>query len=72
LAVTHDAGQGHHFSQPSAVLFAFDFNRERHAGNVPSGPAISQGDRPDAAGSAFAPQAAQVTANALAGSGKAC
>ena len=40
LAVAHDAWQGRYFSEPSAVILAFDFNRERHACNVPSGPAV--------------------------------
>lgn len=37
LAVAHDARQCWHFGKPSAVSFAFDFNRKRHGANVPSG-----------------------------------
>lgn len=40
LPVGHDARQRRHFGQPAAVVFSLDFNRERHNGNVPSGPAV--------------------------------
>jgi hypothetical protein len=40
LTVGHDARQRRHFGQPTAVIFSLDFNRERHNGNVPSGPAV--------------------------------
>lgn len=40
LAVCHDTGQRRYFGKPAAVNFAFDFNRERHPGNVPFGPAV--------------------------------
>ena len=40
LAVSQDAGQSWDFSEPPAILFALDLNRERHGGNVPSGPAV--------------------------------
>lgn len=48
LAVGHDAGQGGHLGEPAAIVFALDFNRERHGGNVPFGPAVQQGAAPDA------------------------
>jgi DNA-3-methyladenine glycosylase I len=35
LAVAHHAGQGGHFGEPPAIVFALDFYRERHVGNVP-------------------------------------
>jgi hypothetical protein len=44
LPVGHDAGQGRYFGEPTAIIFALNFNRERHGGNVPSGPAVQQGD----------------------------
>ena len=37
LAVCHHAGQCRHFSEPAAVVFAFDLDVERHERNVPSG-----------------------------------
>ena len=40
LTVGHDAGQGGYLGQPTAIDFAFDFNRERHSGNVAFGPAV--------------------------------
>jgi len=40
LTVGHDARQRRHFGQPAAIVFSLDFNRERHNGNVPSGPAV--------------------------------
>ena len=39
-AVRHDAGQGRHLSEPAPVVFALYFDRERHVGNLPFGPAI--------------------------------
>lgn len=39
VAVSHDTGKGRHFSEPAAIVFEFDFDRERHPGNVPFGPA---------------------------------
>ena len=35
LAIRHDAGQGRYFRKPAAILFSLNFNRKRHAGNVP-------------------------------------
>ena len=32
LAVGHNAGQRGHFSEPAAIVFALDFDRERHDG----------------------------------------
>jgi hypothetical protein len=40
LAVRQDARESGHFRDPAAVVFALDFNGERHAGNVPSGPDV--------------------------------
>ena len=37
LAVGQDAGQPGDFSEPPAIVFAFDLNGERHTRNVPSG-----------------------------------
>jgi len=42
LAICHDPRQGWHLSQPTPVVFSFDVDRERHVGNVPFGPAVSQ------------------------------
>jgi len=67
LTVRHDARQRGHFGQPTAVDFSLNFNRERHKSNVPSGPAVEQGDGPDAARAALAPRTAQVIANPLDG-----
>jgi hypothetical protein len=36
-AVAQDARQGRHFGQPPPVLFALEFDGERHAPNVPFG-----------------------------------
>jgi hypothetical protein len=44
--VSHDPGQGGHFSKPAAVRLALDFNRERHPGHVAFGSRVSQGDGP--------------------------
>ncbi len=38
LTVGHDTGQGGDLGQPAAIVFPLNFNRERHEGNVPSGP----------------------------------
>jgi hypothetical protein len=35
LTVGHDARQRRHFGQPTAVVFSLDFDRERHANDVP-------------------------------------
>jgi hypothetical protein len=35
LTIGQDAGQGGHLGQPAAVVFTFNFNCERHEGNVP-------------------------------------
>lgn len=40
LAIGHDASQCRNFGDPATVDFALDFNRERHWGNVPFGPAV--------------------------------
>jgi hypothetical protein len=40
LTVGHDARQRRHFGQPTAVVFSLNFNRERHNGNLPFGPAV--------------------------------
>ena len=40
LSIGHDAGQGRDLGQPAAIVFPLNFNRERHEGNVPSGPAV--------------------------------
>ena len=40
LTVGHDTRQRRHFGQPTAVVLSLNFNRERHSGNVPSGPAV--------------------------------
>ena len=40
LAIGHDARQSGYLGEPTAVVFALNFNRERHSGNVPSGPAV--------------------------------
>ena len=46
LAIGHHAWQIGYLGEPAAVVFTFDFDREGHLGNVPSGPAVSQGDGP--------------------------
>jgi hypothetical protein len=40
LAVGHDAGQIRHFGEPATVILKFDFDHERHGGNVPFEPAV--------------------------------
>jgi hypothetical protein len=40
LTIGHDARQRGYLGEPAAVVFALNFNRERHSGNVPSGPAV--------------------------------
>jgi len=53
LAIGHHAGQGGDFGEPAAIVLFLNFYRERHVGNVPSGPAVQQGDgdaTPSAAG----------------------
>ena len=62
LAIRHDAGQGRYLGEPAAVDFLVNFDRERHGGNVPFGPAVSQGDGPDAGRTALAPHPAPVIA----------
>lgn len=42
LTIRKRTRQVGHFSQPATVFLAFDFNRERHAGNVSPGPAAQQ------------------------------
>ena len=37
LAVAHDARQRRYFGEPAAVGLAFEFDRERHRFNLPSG-----------------------------------
>src|SRR3989442_1076810 len=44
LAVAHHSRETRYFRQPTAVVFAFDFDRKGHAGNVPSRPPVSQGE----------------------------
>jgi Tannase and feruloyl esterase len=41
-AVAHDAGQGRHFRQPAAVLFALKLDGKDHGRNVASGPSNLQ------------------------------
>ena len=41
-AVAHDAGQGRHFRQPTAVLFALKLDGKNHGRNVASGPSNLQ------------------------------
>ena len=48
LTVGHNAGQRGDFGEPTAVVFSLNFNRERHKGNVPSGPTGQQVAAPDA------------------------
>jgi hypothetical protein len=67
LTVGHNARQCRDFGQPAAIVLSLDFNRERHNGNVPSGPAVQQGAAPDAARVARAPQSVRASADALAG-----
>jgi hypothetical protein len=40
MTIGHDTRQGRHFGQPTAVVLSLNFTRERHSGNVPSGPAV--------------------------------
>ena len=40
LTISHDAGQSGDLGQPATIVFPLNFNRERHEGNVPSGPAV--------------------------------
>ena len=40
LTVGHNARQRRHLGEPAAVVFALDFDREGHVGNVPFGPAV--------------------------------
>jgi hypothetical protein len=65
LTIGHDAGQSGYLGQAAAVVFPLNFNRDSHSGNVPSGPAVSQGDGPDAGRVALVPHPAQVIAHAL-------
>ncbi len=39
-AIRQDAGESGYFGEPAAIVFALDLNGERHAGNVPPGPAV--------------------------------
>ena len=41
-AVADDAWQRRYLGQPPTVFFAFEFNREGHARNVPSRPGMHQ------------------------------
>lgn len=43
LAVAHHPCKRRHFGQPTAVILAFKFDRERHARTVPSGPLSHNG-----------------------------
>lgn len=38
LPVRQDPGQGRHFGEPASIILSLNFDCERHAGNVPSGP----------------------------------
>ena len=40
LAIRQYAWQGRNFGEPAAIVFSFDFNRERHQDNVPFGLAV--------------------------------
>ncbi len=40
LAIRHYTRQGRYFRKPAAILFSLNFNRKRHGGNVPFGPAV--------------------------------
>ena len=43
LAIGHNARQSGYLGEPTAVVFALDFNRERHTGQSTIGPAVQQG-----------------------------
>ena len=53
LAVAHDAFQRGYFGQPTAIILAFEFDRERHASYCTIRPAVSQGAAPVGAAPAF-------------------
>jgi len=40
LAIGHDTRQGGNFGHPAAIVFALNFNRERHSGDVPFRPGV--------------------------------
>jgi hypothetical protein len=42
LAVSQDTGERRDFGEPATIILTFDFDGERHAGNVPSAQAVSQ------------------------------
>ena len=48
LAVAQDPRQGRHLSQPTAISFAFEFDRERHPGTVYPRSTAQQGREADA------------------------
>jgi hypothetical protein len=39
-AVAHDTGESRHFSQPTTIGLAFEFDRKGHRGTLASGPAV--------------------------------